>query len=306
MKTTKTTPRDERPNATPDRNAPPDAFRRRILLAVTGLSPQVVTETLYALVHSKPAFVPTEIHLLTTADGAKRARLTLLSEDPGWFHRLRKDYGLPDIKFDASTIHAIKASDIRTRIENEELADALTDIIRKMTSDKDCALHVSIAGGRKTMGFYAGYALSLFGRAQDRLSHVLVSEPYESNTEFFYPTPYSKTIYTRDEEPLDTREAEIGLADIPFVRFGKDFDDRLRQGKVTFSQAVAAAQRALDPPLLEIDLDEKCINAGGQRVRVSRVPLAFLSWLARRRARAGGRGLSEGWSAGLGLSTRVL
>jgi CRISPR-associated protein (TIGR02584 family) len=28
-------------------------------------------------------------------------------------------------------------------------------------------------GERKTMGFYVGYALSLFGRAQDRLSHVI-------------------------------------------------------------------------------------------------------------------------------------
>jgi CRISPR-associated protein (TIGR02584 family) len=35
---------------------------------------------------------------------------------------------------------------------------------------------MSIAGGRKTMGFYAGYALSLYGRAQDRMSHVLVEE----------------------------------------------------------------------------------------------------------------------------------
>ena len=30
------------------------------------------------------------------------------------------------------------------------------------------------------MGFYLGYALSLYGRTQDRLSHVLVSSPYES------------------------------------------------------------------------------------------------------------------------------
>ncbi len=29
----------------------------------------------------------------------------------------------------------------------------------------------------------APYALSLFGRAQDRLSHVLVSEPFESLTD---------------------------------------------------------------------------------------------------------------------------
>jgi CRISPR-associated protein (TIGR02584 family) len=59
---------------------------------VTGLTPQVVTETLYALaVQRQPPFIPTEIHLLTTAEGAEEARLGLLSADPGWFHRLCRD-----------------------------------------------------------------------------------------------------------------------------------------------------------------------------------------------------------------------
>lgn len=64
----------------------PHEYERRILLAVTGPSPQGVTETLYALaIKRDPAFVPTEIHLLTTREGAERAQLALLSEDPGWF-----------------------------------------------------------------------------------------------------------------------------------------------------------------------------------------------------------------------------
>lgn len=71
--------------------ASPESYPRRVLLAVTGLSPQIVTETLYALaVQSRPAFVPTEIHLITTAQGREHARLNLLSADPGWFHRLSK------------------------------------------------------------------------------------------------------------------------------------------------------------------------------------------------------------------------
>ena len=78
----------------------PAQYHRRILLAVTGLSPQVVTETLYALaVKREPAFVPTEVVVVTTAEGAERVRLSLLSEDPGWFERLRRDYDLPPIAF---------------------------------------------------------------------------------------------------------------------------------------------------------------------------------------------------------------
>ncbi len=87
----------------------PASYPRRILLAVTGLSPQVVTETLHALALSEGTrFIPTEIHLITTAEGAERARLALLSEKPGWFHRLRKDYGLPDIRFGSEHIHVLR------------------------------------------------------------------------------------------------------------------------------------------------------------------------------------------------------
>lgn len=266
-------------------------FLRRVLLAVTGLSPQVITETVYALTQRvEPAFVPTEIHLLTTAEGAERARLTLLSNDPGWFHRLRRDYRLPEMRFSDETIHVLRTekgdliADIRTSGDNERLADSITEIVKKLTADPDCALHVSIAGGRKTMGFYAGSALSFFGRPQDRLSHVLVSAPYESNQQFYYPTPYRYVIYTNPPEsrPLDAREAEVSLAEIPFVRLRGGLDERLFEGRVTFSEVVASAQRALEPQRLEIDLDRKCIFASGQRVGLAPAQLAFLSWLARR------------------------
>ena len=150
----------------------PQSYPRRILLCVSGLSPQIVTETLYALtVIGEPRFVPTEIHLLTTAEGAEWARLTLLSDDPGWFQRLRLDYGLPAIRFTLDTIHILRTaegrllSDIRSAADNEAIADAITSVVRELTADPGCAVHASIAGGRKTMGFYLGYALSLFGRS---------------------------------------------------------------------------------------------------------------------------------------------
>jgi len=54
---------------------------RRVLVAVTGLSPQVITETLYVLaVRRSPPWIPTEVQLITTSKGAERVRLALLSE----------------------------------------------------------------------------------------------------------------------------------------------------------------------------------------------------------------------------------
>ena len=174
----------------------PHEFPRRILLCVTGLSPQLVTETLYALVHSSPPFMPTEIHIATTRTGAESARLNLLSTRPGWFERLRRDYALPEIAFDQSFIHILTDADgeplddIRTPEDNVRAADFITDFVRGLTADENCAVHASLAGGRKTMGFFLGSNMSLYGRAQDRMSHVLVQPAYETLPDFYYPTPY--------------------------------------------------------------------------------------------------------------------
>jgi len=261
--------------------------KKKILLCVTGLSPQVVTETLYVLA-VKQDWLPDEIHLITTMEGAKRAKLSLLSEDPGWFHALRRDYQLPEINFSEQTIHVLEneagqpMADIRTPLDNEMAANFIVEHVRKLTADPVSELHVSIAGGRKTMGFYLGYALTLFGRPQDRLSHVLVESPYESCWEFFYPTPYSRIFETRDRSLIDSRDAELTLAGIPFVTLRHGLTDDLLGGRVSFAGAVEELNRALSPPELVIDLAEGLLSAGGKPVRVHPVSLAMLALFARR------------------------
>lgn len=267
----------------------PSAYPRRVLLAVSGLSPQIVTETLYALAADETApFVPTEVHLITTATGAQRAELSLLSDDMGWFHRLLRDYHLPGVQFDRSHIHVMRdahgapLADIRTPADNEAAADFITAQVRAFSADDRCALHASIAGGRKTMGFYLGYALSLYGRAQDRLSHVLVSEPFESSYDFFYPTPYSRVIQVRDGQLVDTVNAEVTLAAIPFVSLRHGLPAALLAGTASFNDSVAAARAALAAPCLQINLRQRRIVASGKSVSLPPAELALLAVFARR------------------------
>lgn len=270
----------------------PHTYPRRVLIAVTGLSPQIVTETLYALaVRPEPGtqpFVPTEIHLLTTIEGAERAQLALLSDDPGWFYRLRRDYHLPEIHFGPDTIHVLTSPqgepllDIRSRADNDLAADFLTNCVRQFTAADDCSLHVSLAGGRKTMGFYLGYALSLYGRPQDRLSHVLVSEPFESSWDFFYPAPHERIITTRDNKLADCSKAEVTLAQIPFVRLREGLPPRLRAGNATFTEVVAAANRALQPPHLVINVASRTATADGENLDLGLTELSVLLWLGER------------------------
>jgi CRISPR-associated protein (TIGR02584 family) len=270
----------------------PGDYPERVLLAVTGLSPQVVTETIYGLaVQRKPPFVPTRVVLLTTVEGAQRARLTLLSHEPGWFRQLRDEYGLPGVRFDEGSIRVLRSGDgeplgdIRTEADNLAAADQVAESIRSLTQGADTALHVSVAGGRKTLGFFAGYALSLFGREQDRLSHVLVSAPFESHPGFFYPTRTSRVIYTAppDSRPLDTSQAEVTLADIPFVRLRGLLPARVCEQGGSFAAAVEAARGALETPRLVIDLAGGRVRAGAVEFPLPATEIAFLAWFARRR-----------------------
>lgn len=267
----------------------PEAYPHRVLVAATGMSPQVVTETIYALaVDRSPAFVPTEVRLVTTQQGKEEAESVLLDAHDGWFRRLRSDYKLPPIKFDAERIHVIEdasgtlVNDLRAHADNTAAADAITQLVCDLTRDESCALHVSIAGGRKTMGFYLGYALSLYGRRQDRLSHVLVSPDYESLPKFFYPTPASELIETKKGGEVDAQDGEVSLAEIPFVRMRDGLPEDLREGNIRFHDAVDAAQRAIGPVELIIDLEGGCIRAGGHVVNLPPAQLAFLAWFARR------------------------
>lgn len=269
----------------------PSEYPRRILLAACGLTPQIVTETLYALA-TQPVgrYVPTEVHLISTQEGANRAKLLLLSESPGWFHRLCRDYGLSGIQFSEDNIHVVVGrsgkllGDIRTAEDNQFAADFITEQVRRLTSDPESSLHVSLAGGRKTMGFYTGYALSLFGRGQDRLSHVLAPEDFEFANGFFYPTIEKRVIEGKDKKPLDTSEATLMLADIPFVRMRHGLPDKLLKGSSSYSAVVSAANVTAGARELTIDQANCMIRAAGKVFSMPRSCVAMLSVFARRAA----------------------
>ena len=201
-----------------------------------------MTETVYALAvapsSARRLFIPTDVRLIPTNESSEHARLSLLHPQSGRLYRLRVDNALPPIAFEPEHIHVLEDAngeslgDIRTPDDNTRTADAITDAVRALTRDEEVALHVSIAGRRKTMGLYLGDALSLYGREQDRLSHVLVSPHYESHPQLFFPTTTNQVIYTAPphNRPYDTREATLTLAEIPFVQLREGSNPGLVEG----------------------------------------------------------------------------
>lgn len=167
---------------------------KNVLFLVTGMTPQIITETIWALAcdsENDSPWIPDEVQVLSTQTGINQIKKRLLTD--GVFAQFQQDYPqLSHTKFDETSLavishHSGQLSDLKTPEDNEDAANIICQLIRDLTSQADVSLHVSIAGGRKTMGFYAGYALSLYGRAQDRMSHVLVEEDFEKALSFFIP-----------------------------------------------------------------------------------------------------------------------
>ncbi len=202
----------------------PHTYPRRILLAVAANSPQIVTETVYALTqHTRPSCMPTEIHVITTRQGEPFVRQLVCGTQPGWLAKLCADYALPAPACDHAHIHLITDADgqalddIRTHRDNTHAADCITRIVQQLTADPHSQLTVSLSGGRRTMTFYVGYALSLLGRAQDRLTHVLVDQEYFFHQEFFYPPPRSVWVVREDGSGFDASKVEVTLASKPLI-----------------------------------------------------------------------------------------
>jgi CRISPR-associated protein (TIGR02584 family) len=271
----------------------PASYPRRVLLALCGLSPQVVTETLYALaVAQTPRFLPTRIEILTTEEGRQRALLQLLDPEDGAFPAFCREFELEALAgaLDAGSIGVIRGpegplADIQSEDDNRAAADAIIERIRLLTADPETALHVSIAGGRKTMGFLAGHALSLFGRPQDRLSHVLVAESFVTHPDFFYPPRRPRILYDRMNRPVRTDQAQLVLADIPFLRLRGQLPQALLADGRPYSATVAEAQAVL-APTLEINLAAGKARLGGRAVKLPPAEFAWLAWHAQRRLRS--------------------
>lgn len=200
---------------------------KNILLAVTGLSPQVITETLYAL-HQNQRSVDA-IHVITTSEGKARIDAGLLGGGDGPYHRYLKEYDInpADIDFSPRNVHVItdtngnEIPDIVDESDNEQLLKKCLDLTFRFTNDPGSAVFFSVAGGRKTMSSALTLAVQMYGRPQDRLYHVLVSPEFESNRDFFYPPKTSRKIELKDSrgQPYtkETRFAEINLIHMPFV-----------------------------------------------------------------------------------------
>lgn len=269
-------------------------MKKNILLLVTGGTPQIITETIWALAcdpQNNEQWVPDEVHIISTRYGLNEVKNKLLGKDK-ILTRMKNEYAqLANLKLEESFLHCFlnhegnELEDLRTPEENEFAANLICEKIRHFSSDEKVSLHVSIAGGRKTMGFYAGYALSLYGRAQDRMSHVLVDEKFEKGINFYYPSASENDfIIDRENKTIGlSKDAKVWLAQIPFVRLKEAVKDKHQlKSNDSFSDVVSKINESFNDVKLILDIDNRKVMVNDKFI-ISDLPpreFAMLHWFA--------------------------
>lgn len=267
---------------------------KNILLLVTGGTPQIITETIWALAcdpQHNEQWVPDEVHIISTRYGLNEVKNKLLGKDK-ILTRMKNEYAqIANLRLEDNFLHCFtdqegnELEDLRTPEENEFAANLICEKIRYFSSDEKVSLHVSIAGGRKTMGFYAGYALSLYGRAQDRMSHVLVDEKFEKGINFYYPSKNENDfIIDRENKTIGlSKDAQVWLAQIPFVRLKDAVKDKHQlKGEDSFSTVVHKINESFNDVKLKILVHSREVLINDKFVIKNLAPreFAMLHWFA--------------------------
>ncbi len=235
---------------------------KRVLLAVCGLAPQVLTETLYGL-HQQNR-LPSIVRVISTRPGVD-ACLSQLFGPQGAYPQFLKDYQVDaeSIDFSSQSLKCVNnvqghpLGDICEEDDNRCFLRACMQAAFELSREPETTIFYSIAGGRKTMGSCLSLAAQLYGRPQDRIYHVLVSPEFESCRDFFYPPPQSRLIqlYDSKQQPYQKEScfAQIRLITMPFFSLRERITDPLLQQAET--PATLMASLVIDAkPQLQIDM----------------------------------------------------
>lgn len=251
-------------------------YGRRILLVALGTTPHLTTATLSAVYKAHPEEMPTEIHVVTTRRGAECARAAYLDPEKSLLAAFYRDYGLTPAVFTEDHIHVITnpagepLDDIRTQSESAGAADFIVSLVRGFCADPDSSLHVSIVGGRKSMGLLLGSAMTFFGRDRDRISHVLSLE--EGPGAKPYPSP----------EELVTVPDVVSLGEIPFLRLRPILPETILKEQYSYGKIVEASQERLTeryPVRLAKAGNKWELHAAGTLVRPEKRAGGLYAWL---------------------------
>jgi CRISPR-associated protein (TIGR02584 family) len=233
------------------------------LFQILGLTPQVVTETLWAL--RQKGIIINRLHLFTTIEGHKNIKKCLINKNNGMLHKFIREYKMPEsLNEPYITIAKYKSEDLpdlRTADHIAVVADQILDIVRKETSNPKDRVCCSIAGGRKSMDVIAAFAMQIYGRRNDMLCHVLADKVLEHRKDFYYPSPKQDGF------------KGVTLAEIPFLRLRNILNNEQILAGESYNKLVERLQYELEiveaRKKLIIDAVNGTVNIGENKLPMS-------------------------------------
>ena len=260
---------------------------KTILVSIAGLSPQIITETLYYyLIERKPPFWIDEIKVLTTSPGKQKIINMLLDKNKGKFYSFCKDYNIDpkSIKFDESSITVLGSDapveDIISDKDSAIIGNEIVQFIKEITLIPDSKCIFSAAGGRKTMTAYLALAAQLYAKDDDILCHILVSPDFESNKDFYYIPPNNKKIEVKDASGntlkiLETKDAKIYSSEIVFLKLRKLLNIK---DDLFYDDLVGIAQKKIDycgDKIVAFDIKNNSVLLGSKKITLRPIELSI-------------------------------
>lgn len=270
--------------------------KRIILVSAMGTSPAVLTNTVWGLAHQKHSIVPDEIVVFITKSG-KELLIQRLFDDGVW-NEMRSNLKREKIEIDgklvfgATSIRVIpdaegnEIEDLRTGDDNLRAADFMLSQLRQYTEDSETELHVSIAGGRKTISALLFSCMTLLGREQDKVYHVLLPPVFEQGVEppFFFPEPGVTYTAKATGKKYKANKVQSELFEVPFVRMRGWYQEKFKSIPPSYRTLISKVQTIAPPavtyPEIEIDAWNGWVTLNGRQVAMSRPCFAMLLLLA--------------------------
>ncbi len=257
-----------------------------ILISLVGTTPAVLAETVWALATQAEPVLPDRIIALTTAPGAAMLKGKLFVE--GHWERMLHDLrgrGLDldgKLKFGpiADSIRVFpdlsrsrELDDIRSLADNEAIAEFFMELIRSFTENDSVRLLVSIAGGRKTTSALLHSVMTLLGRAQDQINHILINDEWIFQKDFLYPGCTGEFVDPQTGEPLSSADAELELVEVPFVPlrylFKRDLERSAGSYVELMNQLRTRTINVEDDLLAQLDTDRGSLSITGRDISLS-------------------------------------
>ena len=199
------------------------------------------------------------------------------------FEHIGRPGAEPSVQTDESGNEIV---DLRTGADNLRAADFMLGELRKYTEDTETTILCSIAGGRKTMSALLFSCMTLLGREQDKVYHVLIPPDYEGGMypPFFFPQKgvTHQVLFRGKPTGKEVSSTKIGieLFEVPFVRMRGWYQEKFKATppnyKTLISRMQTMAPAAMTCPPLDLNVRDGTSRVDGEACELSETCFALL------------------------------